>query len=124
MHLCRGLSRNYRHQRGHIRDKHVSGDSITQGAGSRVVKSEFVDLWKQIGPTIDMHTLAAELSSLRVRISSPERTRKNQGAAPDFKGRGGNQGGRWVPDAIGTALGWENGERFGLGNRAQGWRSK
>jgi hypothetical protein len=49
-------------------DKHVSGDSITQGSGSRIAKTESGDIWQEIGPCIDLDKLTAELSLLRARI--------------------------------------------------------
>ena len=49
-------------------DKHVAGDSISQGSGSQVVQPQFVDRWREIESSIDMKKLSEELSLLRALI--------------------------------------------------------
>ncbi len=53
-------------------NKHVSGNSNTQGTGVQRVKPDFTDQWRKIESTVDLQKLANELATLHARIKQSD----------------------------------------------------
>jgi NTP pyrophosphatase (non-canonical NTP hydrolase) len=76
-------------------DKHVLGNSITQGSGLQTVNPDFTVRWREIEPSIDLKKLSQELALLRGRIelsADPEKDialeRVSEAEAAALKGDG------------------------------------
>ena len=61
-----------------VGDKHISGNSVTQGSGFQTIDTKFDNLWHELKPSIDLKRLAEELSQLRARIEQSAETSETQ----------------------------------------------